>query len=102
MKTSSQRKHRESLYEPLTFRRFVLYVMEAALVFALLYVGYLAVAAHGTGYTWAQMDWNSSGHTSPAEYLRANGVGRRGIERAGRACTEYYEIRSRRPLRVDC
>jgi hypothetical protein len=102
MKTSYQRQHRASVDDPLTFRRFVLYVMEAALVFALLYVGYLAVAAHGTGYTWAQMDWNSSGHTSPAEYLRANGVGRRGIERAGRACTEYYEIRSRRPLRVDC
>ena len=64
----------------------MLYVMEAALVFALLYVGYLAVAAHGTGYTWAQMDWNSSGHTSPAEYLRANGVGRRGIE-------QQYEIK---------
>src|SRR5574338_382217 len=95
MNTRSRRKHRESLYEPLTLRRLMLYVTEAALVFAVLYVGYLAVAAHRTGYPWAEMDWNSSGHTSPFEYLRANGVGRRGIERAGRACTEYYEIRSR-------
>ncbi len=96
------RKHRETLYEPLTVRRFLFYVVEAATVFALLYVGYLAVAAHRTGYTWAEMDWNSSGNTSPFEYLRATSVGRRGVERAGRACTEYYEIRSRRPLRVDC
>jgi hypothetical protein len=98
----TQRKHRETLYEPLTLRRLLGYIAGAALVFALLYVGYLAVAAHRTGYSWAEMDWNSSGHTSPFEYLRANSVGHRGIERAGRACTEYYEIRSRRPLRVDC
>jgi len=48
------------------------------------------------------MDWNSSGHTSPLEFLRSNGIGRRGVEHGGRACTEYFEIRSRRPLRVDC
>jgi hypothetical protein len=95
-------RHRETLYEPLTVRRFLLYVTGAVLVFAMLYIGYLAVAARGAGYTWTEMDWNSSGHTSPFEFLRANSVGRRGIERAGRACTEYYEIRSRRPLRVDC
>lgn len=96
------RKHRETLYEPLTPGRLFLYVVGAMLIFAVLYVGYLVVAARRTGYTWAEMDWNSSGHTSPFEFLRANGVGRRGIEHGGRACTEYYEIRSRRPLRVDC
>lgn len=96
------RRHRETLFEPFTWRRGLLYLFEAAGVFTLLYTGFLAAAAHRTGYTWQEMDWNSSGRTSVFEYLRSPKVGRRGVVKNGRACTEYYEIRSQRPLRVDC
>jgi hypothetical protein len=100
--TVRKRHHRETLYEPMTWRRGIAYLAAAAIVFLVLYVGFLSYSASRTGYTWHEMDWNSSGHTSPFEFLRSNGVGRRGVEHGGRACTEYFEIRSRRPLRMDC
>ncbi len=95
-------RRRETLFEPMTWRRLLLYVTEAAVVFTALYVGFLSVAALRRGFTWREMDWDSSGHTSPGEFLRSTGVGRRGVEHDGRTCTEYYEIRSRRVLRLDC
>ncbi len=99
---TSRGRRREALFEPLTWQRMLLYLTEAVAVFVLLYIGFLAVAASRTGYTWREMDWNSSGHTSPFEFLRSTGVGKRGVEHNGRTCTEYFEIRSRRALRVDC
>jgi len=100
--STGKRRHRETLYEPLTWRRGLAYLVSAVLVFVVLYVGFLAVAAYRTGYTWEEMDWNSSGRTSIFEFLRSNNIGRRGIEHRGRNCIEYYEIRTRIPFRVDC
>lgn len=99
---TARTRHRETLYEPMTWRRLLAYVVVAIAVFGVLYLGFLSYSASRIGYTWREMDWNSSGHTSPFEFLRSNGIGRRGVEHEGRACTEYFEIRSRRAVRVDC
>lgn len=83
-------------------RRMLTSVLLAPLLFVLLYYGWLAVAAWRTGYSWADMDWNSDGTTSVREFFATNDVGRRPVTRQGRMCIEFFQLEDGRPLRITC
>ncbi len=93
---------RETLYEPLSVRRFLTYALIAPVaLFALLFF-WRAVLAWQKGYAWSDMDWDSSGHTSIGEFLRATNVGHRIVAPNGRLCAEFFELDTGRRIRMDC
>ena len=96
------KRHRETLFEPMTWMRGVVYalMLPAALLAALFFM--YALAAHRAGYTWAEMDWNGSGRTSIAEFLHSRDVGSRVVQQGGRICAEFYEMSNGRRIRLTC
>jgi hypothetical protein len=96
------RRRRESLYEPLTLRRALGYLLAGLAVFALLLNLFRAIDARRQGYAWRQMDWNGDGRTSLREFLHASDVGTRPIRQGGRVCVEFFELRDGRVRRVEC
>ena len=93
---------RETLFEPLTWWRFLLYAL--ALPAALLLVLFLmyALAAWQKHYAWADMDWDQSGHTSLGEFMHSRNVGSRIVTMDGRLCAEYFEQSNGQRLRLSC
>ena len=93
---------RETLYEPLTWRRLLVYVLAlpAALLIVLFFM--YALAAWQKHYRWSDMDWDHSGHTSIGEFLHSRDVGTRVTTQDGRLCAEYFEMGNGRTIRVNC
>lgn len=54
------------------------------------------------GYTWAEMDWNDDGRTSPGEFLTASEFGKRPAMMSDPRCTEYFSHKDGLPVRIDC
>lgn len=96
------KRRRETLFEPLTWKRGLLYALAlpAALLAALVFM--YAVAAWRMGYDWYEMDWNGSGHTSIGEFLHSRDVGNRVVQQGGRICAEFYEMSTGRRIRLTC
>ncbi len=93
---------RETLYEPLTWRRLLAYVLAVpAALLAALYFMY-SLAAWRAGYAWSEMDWDGSGHTSIGEFLHSRDVGSRVVQGNGRLCAEFYEMSNGRRIRLSC
>ena len=96
------KRHAQSLFEPLTWKRGALYVLAfpAALLGALFFM--YAVAAWRMGYDWNEMDWDGSGRTSVGEFLHSRDVGNRVVQQGGRLCAEFYEMSNGRRIRLRC
>ena len=92
------KRHRETLFEPLTWKRGLLYAL--ALPAALFFM--YAVAAWHAGYHWHEMDWDGSGRTSIGEFLHSRDVGNRIVQQGGRLCAEFYEMSNGRRIRLTC
>ena len=73
-------------------------VLAAVLIVA----GYPFVAAASSGHGWRASDWNRDGRTTAGEWFLGMDVGRRTVVVQGQACTEYFDLKDGRPLRVDC
>jgi hypothetical protein len=96
------KRHRQALFEPLTWTRGILYALAfpAALLAALVFM--YGVAAWRMGYTWREMDWDGSGQTSIGEFLHSRDVGNRIVQQSGRLCAEFYEMSNGRRIRLSC
>jgi hypothetical protein len=96
------KRHRETLFEPITWKRGIIYVLAfpAALLAALVFM--YAVAAWHMGYAWHEMDWDGSGRTSIGEFLHSRDVGNRIVQQDGRICAEFYEMSNGRRIRLTC
>ncbi|MBB3228530.1 hypothetical protein FHW69_003172 [Luteibacter sp. Sphag1AF] len=71
-------------------------------VFATPYLAMRSASAWHQGYTWAEMDWNRNGVTSPVEFLSASDIGRRRVTSGSVVCTEYYAYKDGDAVRLDC
>jgi hypothetical protein len=74
----------------------------APFVVAALYLGFLAVLALRSGYSWREMDWDDDGTTTLAEFFETVDIARRPAPRDGQICTELYRLKDGLPVRVEC
>ncbi|GAB2511879.1 hypothetical protein GCM10027084_28740 [Pseudoxanthomonas sangjuensis] len=60
--------------------------------------GTIAIVACNQDYSWAEMDWNSDGTTTPGEIFAASDIGKR--PRNG--CIEYFNLKDGLPVKSVC
>ena len=65
---------------------------------ALLALGTIAVASYNQDYSWAEMDWNSDGTTTPSEIFAAPDIGKRTVN----GCIEYFSYKDGLPIKSVC
>lgn len=83
-------------------RRMLIWTIVAVLATPVFFLGVRAVSAWRSGYSWAEMDWDGSGETSLADFLRAAEIGKRAVNVNGAACAEYFSHRDGRVVKTDC
>jgi hypothetical protein len=77
-------------------------VFFAIAALALVYFSLRGVSALRQGYSWHEMDWDKSGHTSLIEFLEASDVGKREVTENGCTCIEYFSYKDGLPIKVVC
>lgn len=68
----------------------------------LIYLAIRGVSSWNQGYSWHEMDWEQSGHTSVDDFFEASDIGRRSINHGGKKCLEYYSYKDGMPVKTVC
>jgi hypothetical protein len=87
---------------PFGKRRLIVTSLIALLVVPTFFLSARVFSAWRSSYDWAEMDWDSKGHTTLLDFLKAAEIGKRPVLVNERGCVEYFNHRDGIVVKTVC
>ncbi|GLI91350.1 hypothetical protein [Methylocystis echinoides] len=87
---------------PFGRRRLVVTSLIALLIVPAFFLSARVFSAWRAGYDWAEMDWDSKGHTTLLDFLKAAEIAKRPALVNDRACVEYFRHQDGAIVKTAC